>query len=98
MADVYTTTQHKPMLASTLDLIAKGRLKEAGFPMLVGTSAKDKPSNVIVFMLGGTTFVESATVAEFNKGTHGIKAVLGGTCIHNSKSFLQEIAAVGNFR
>lgn len=42
-------------------------------------------------MIGGTTYEESLTVHNLNKQNPGIKIILGGTTIHNSTSFLEEI-------
>ena len=74
-----------------------------------------RPTDIIVFIVGGATYEEALAVAEFNRGgseatttttvgetketaaagvgagTAGIRAYLGGTCIHNSSSFLREI-------
>lgn len=50
-----------------------------------------RPQDIIVFMIGGTTYEESLTVHNLNKQNPGIKIILGGTTIHNSASFLEEI-------
>lgn len=42
-------------------------------------------------MVGGTTYEEAKDIATtFNN--QGIKVILGGTYIHNSKSFLADVA------
>jgi vacuolar protein sorting-associated protein 45 len=51
-----------------------------------------RPTDVIVFMVGGITFEEAATVAEFNKTNSNIRIILGGTHIHNTKSFLSDLS------
>jgi vacuolar protein sorting-associated protein 45 len=86
-------TQHKPVLAETLDALTKGRLKDAAFPFVGGSGASSaKPRDLIVFMLGGTTFEEAAVVADLNAAAAGaVRVVLGGTFMHNSKSFLAEL-------
>lgn len=52
--------------------------------MLCSTSSR--PQDVIVFMVGGTTYEEAKHVARLNSesGTSGSRILLGGTCIHNS--------------
>lgn len=50
-----------------------------------------RPQDIIVFMVGGTTYEESLTVYNLNKQNPGTKIVLGGTTIHNSTSFFEEI-------
>ena len=93
VSNVYT--QHTPLLCETLDLVAKGRLKEAAFPFVAGGGAgREKPQDVIVFIMGGVTFEEAAKISELNAATEttGMRVLLGGTCVHNSKSFLAELA------
>ena len=92
-------TQHQPALFYTLDALAKGKLKDAVFPPLVtgggsvaGAGAV-KPSEVIVFMIGGATYEEATKVAEFNVANPTMKVILGGSCVHNSTSFLGEIGS-----
>jgi len=42
-------------------------------------------------MTGGATFEEAKEVSELNKKLQDLEIVLGGTHIHNSKSFLAEV-------
>jgi Sec1 family len=50
----------------------------------------DRPQDVIIFMIGGTTYEEARTVALFNQdpaaASTGARLLLGGTCVHNSSS------------
>ena len=89
IANVYT--QHQPILSGILDSIAKGKFKDSNFP-LASNSTSSKPSDIFVFMAGGVTYEEAAKVAEFNTANPGMRVVLGGSCIHNSTSFLKEIS------
>ncbi|KAJ1408551.1 Sec1-like protein, partial [Ochromonadaceae sp. CCMP2298] len=61
-------TQHQPVLFHTLDALAKGRIKDATFPPLIpgGGAPTARPSEVVVFMVGGATYEEATKVAEFN--------------------------------
>lgn len=50
------------------------------------------PDEIIVFMAGGVTYEEATKVAEFNKTNPGkVRVILGGSTIHNSTSFLEEL-------
>lgn len=85
-------TQHSPRLEVTLQELIKGRLKEAQYPFVDGGgSTRDKPQDIIVFMVGGATYEEAKLVATVNASVPGIRVVLGGTCVHNSHSFLDEV-------
>jgi len=83
-------TQHTPLLAQTLEQLAKGKLKEAAFPF-VERPYHDKPQDVIVFMVGGCTYAESRVVAQFNENNPTMRVILGGSAVHNSESFLEEM-------
>ncbi|KAM5452079.1 vacuolar protein sorting-associated protein 45 [Microsporum audouinii] len=92
-------TQHSPRLEVTLQNLIKGRLKEPQYPFLEGGGhTRDKPQDIIIFMVGGVTYEEAKMVAQVNASSPGIRVVLGGTCIHNSTTFLDEVEdAVGNW-
>ncbi|RDA89701.1 hypothetical protein CP533_0670 [Ophiocordyceps camponoti-saundersi (nom. inval.)] len=88
-------TQHVPLLESTLQNLIKGRLKEQQYPFVEGTRAtKDKPQEIILFVVGGVTYEEARTVADVNTNTPGVRVALGGTSIHNAKTFLEDVADV----
>ncbi|KAF2024432.1 vacuolar protein sorting-associated protein 45 [Setomelanomma holmii] len=85
-------TQHAPRLETTLQDMIKGRLSQQIYPFVEGGgSTKDKPQDIIVFMVGGTTYEEAKMVAQVNASSPGIRVVLGGTTLHNSTSFLEEV-------
>jgi len=86
-------TQHQPVLYYILDSIAKGKLKDSAFPGLLPSTgpAGAKPNEVFVFMVGGATFEEATKVSEFNAANAPMKVYLGGSCVHNSNSFMSEI-------
>jgi vacuolar protein sorting-associated protein 45 len=90
-------TQHSPRLETTLQNLLKGRLKEIQYPFLEGHT-RDKPQDIIVFMIGGTTYEEAKSVAQINASLPGIRVVLGGTGVQNSTTFLEEVGnAVGSW-
>lgn len=92
-------TQHSPRLESTLQNLIKGRLKELQYPFLEGGGhTRDKPQDIIVFIVGGATYEEAKMVAQVNASSPGVRVVLGSTCIHNSSTFLDEVDdTVGNW-
>ncbi|ORX98635.1 Sec1-like protein [Basidiobolus meristosporus CBS 931.73] len=83
-------TQHTPHMANTIDQLVKGRLKETSYPFVDG-STRDKPQDIIIFMIGGATYEEAKLIAQLNSSIQGVRMVLGGTTIHNSDSFINEI-------
>ncbi|XP_030042826.1 vacuolar protein sorting-associated protein 45 isoform X3 [Microcaecilia unicolor] len=88
-------TQHQPLLQETLDQLIKGKLKENLYPYLGPSTLRDRPQDIIVFIIGGATYEEALTVYNLNRTTPGVRIVLGGTTIHNTKSFLEEVSAAG---
>lgn len=85
-------TQHSPRLESTLQNLIKARLKEQQYPFVEGGgSTRDKPQDIIVFIIGGATFEEAKMVAQVNASSPGVRVVLGATSIHNSTTFLEEV-------
>ncbi|KAI0300333.1 Sec1-like protein [Russula brevipes] len=91
--------QHTPHISETLENLFKGKLKESSHAFLesAGPNAGlQRPQDVIVFIIGGTTYEEARTVALLNQeptsgSTGGTRLLLGGTCVHNSTSFLEMI-------
>ncbi|XP_076221896.1 vacuolar protein sorting 45 isoform X2 [Nomia melanderi] len=84
-------TQHTPLLNETLEDLMKGKLSPQTFPYLGNMVISKRPQEIIVFMVGGTTYEESLAVYNLNKQNPGIKIILGGTNVHNSQSFLEEV-------
>ena len=85
-------TMHSPALEATLQSLIKGKLREAQYPFVDGGgSTRDKPQDIIVFIAGGATYEEAKSVASINASSPGVRIVLGGTTVHNSASFLEEV-------
>lgn len=85
-------TQHSPRLEATLQNLIKARLKEQQYPFVEGGgSTRDKPQDIIVFIIGGTTYEEAKMVAQINASYPGVRVVLGGTSIQNSTTFLEDV-------
>ncbi|KAJ7069672.1 Sec1 family-domain-containing protein [Mycena amicta] len=100
-------TQHRPHLSQTLENLFKGRLKDASYPFVENpgpNATLQRPQDVIIFMVGGTTYEEARTVALFNQDPvvasnggipsgSGTRLLLGGTCVHNSSSYVEMVRA-----
>ena len=85
-------TQHSPRLESILQDLINRRLKDSQFPFVEGGGVtRDKPQDVIVFIVGGATYEEARSVAQINASSPGVRVVLGGTSVHNSTTFLEEV-------
>ncbi|KAJ3901024.1 Sec1 family-domain-containing protein [Lentinula edodes] len=98
-------TQHTPHLSQTLENIFKGRLRDTSYPFLENPGANaslQRPQDIIIFMIGGTTYEEAKTIAQINQqqsaassngglSSAGARLLLGGTCVHNSTSYLEMI-------
>lgn len=93
-------TQHEPLLVEILNKLIKGQLPDASFPSLAtGTSWKvipsgQRPKEIIVFFIGGVTYEEVCSLHKINSSTPDVDIILGGTCVHNSRTFLQEVCSV----
>lgn len=84
-------TQHTPVIKDIVEDMSKGRLKETQFPFLGTVQQRERPQEIILFVIGGITYEESLTVYNLNRQLPGTKIIIGGSMIHNSKSFLDEI-------
>jgi vacuolar protein sorting-associated protein 45 len=49
------------------------------------------PREVIVFVVGGTTFEEAKAVADWNERNPHMRVLLGGSTVLNAKSFLMAL-------
>jgi vacuolar protein sorting-associated protein 45 len=93
--------QHVPLLMETVQSIVKGKLRRDTHPFVPGSIKLNSPgvppenvipSDVIIFMVGGVTYEEGTKVDEFNQANKGrIQVILGGSTVHNSTSFLEEL-------
>lgn len=89
-------TEHKSQVHSIADNLMKGKLEKEMFPFLEQRGAagsKEKISRAMIFVVGGTTFEEARDISELNKTLEGGRGlILGGTSVHNSRSFLADLA------
>ena len=89
-------TQHKSLLHSQLEQLLKGKLKDVAFPFMESkrraVTGREKPNEVIAFMVGGATYEEARDVHALNQQFQSQTVILGGTNMVNSKSFLADVA------
>ena len=84
-------TQHNPKLKETLGDLLKGKLPESEFPYAGSSVLSERPTDVIVFLVGGSTYEEIACVTSLNAANSSARILLGGTSIHNFSSFCQDV-------
>jgi len=85
-------TQHSCVLKEILEEIFKGRPIDQQYPFISSeVPYRRPPAEVIVFIIGGATYEEAFAINQMNQS--GYRVILGGTNIHNSESFLDEVVA-----
>ncbi|KAH0874544.1 LOW QUALITY PROTEIN: hypothetical protein HID58_071906 [Brassica napus] len=93
-------TQHQPLLFQTMESITRGRFvakkkkkkqREITRCGLTFCWRSFSTGTVVIFMVGGTTYEESRSVALQNATTSVIRFILGGTAVLNSKRFLMDL-------
>eukprot|EP00162_Nutomonas_longa_P010809 comp20167_c0_seq1/m.39847 comp20167_c0_seq1/g.39847 ORF comp20167_c0_seq1/g.39847 comp20167_c0_seq1/m.39847 type:complete len:593 (-) comp20167_c0_seq1:164-1942(-) len=91
--------RHTPHVVNIIEQAVSGKLKPTVYPFQDGASLSGRPQDVIVFIVGGATYAEAKAIAALNaqsaagaaKGQAGYRVLLGGTTIHNSKSFIEMV-------
>ncbi|KAG7368025.1 Sec1 family protein [Nitzschia inconspicua] len=92
--------QHVPLVMETIQSVIKGKLRRDTHPFVPGSIKCPPnvppetviPSDIIIFMVGGVTYEEGTKISEFNQANKGkIQVILGGSTVHNSTSFLEEL-------
>lgn len=84
-------TQHQPLLFQTMESIIKGRMRDVDYPFVGNHFQQSRPQEVVIFIVGGTTYEESRSVALQNASNSGIRFILGGSVVLNSKRFLKDL-------
>lgn len=84
-------TQHQPLLFQSMENIIKGRLRDIDYPFIGNHFQQGRPQEVVVFIVGGTTYEEARTVALHNAANSGTRFILGGTVVLNSQRFLKDL-------
>jgi len=88
-------TQHSPLVKDLVEQLIKGKLKEASYPFLGLNNYRERPQEVIIFVVGGITYEETAAIQSINKAYAGnLRILIGGTCVHNFRSFQEEVLAM----
>lgn len=98
-------TQHTPWIKGIIEDLLKGKLKETQYPYFNYSGQRGqipqsdlrsdfRPTEVIVFVLGGVTYEEALAVHNINRAENKLAVVLGGTAIHNMASFIEEVKGV----
>lgn len=54
------------------------------------TSDPGRPQEVVIFVVGGTTYEEARSVALQNSTNSGTRIILGGSAVLNSKRFVTD--------
>mmetsp|Transcript_29069 Transcript_29069/g.25714 ORF Transcript_29069/g.25714 Transcript_29069/m.25714 type:complete len:87 (+) Transcript_29069:1441-1701(+) len=80
-----------------VEQMVKGKLNESEFPFSTQSPRDTKTKDIIIFIIGGATYQEAKEVAEFNNISEEFNVILGGTTIHNSKSFIAESTEVKDY-
>lgn len=84
-------TQHQPLLYNTIESIVKGRLRDIDYPFVGNHYQQGRPQEVVIFIVGGTTYEEARTVALQNGANTGTRIILGGSVVLNSKRFIKDL-------
>ncbi|CAI9754404.1 unnamed protein product [Fraxinus pennsylvanica] len=84
-------TQHQPLVFQTMESIVKGRLRDVDYPYVGNHFQQPRPQEVVIFIIGGTTYEEARSVALQNSTNSGIRFILGGSAVLNSKRFLKDL-------
>ncbi|KAL5966058.1 Vacuolar protein sorting-associated protein 45 [Taenia solium] len=90
-------TQHEPLIVDILRELIQGQLQESSFPTLdcgQGSPSSLPAKKIVVFILGGATYEESLAVHKLMSSTPGLSVILGGTTVHNSESFLNQLRSM----
>lgn len=97
--------QHIPRIEEIISKCVRGKLNDKLYPSLVPNGINnlsnlnqpnlEKSQNIIIFIVGGCTYEEARIINNLNQTNKNLKIVLGGNCIHNTKSFINELTNVG---
>lgn len=88
-------TQHVCAVKEILEEIFKGRTIDQHYPFINDVpNYRRPPKEIVAFIIGGATYEEALAVHQLNQ--IGYRVILGGTTIHNSESFLDEVIAATN--
>lgn len=92
-------TQHEPYIVQLIDQASRGRLPETIFHSTEISQINNRFENIIIFVIGGCTFEESAAVHAVNarRTLQGQpQVVLCSNCVHNTRSFVRQFSQLTN--
>lgn len=88
-------TQHIPSLVAIVETVMRGKLHTSAFPFVDASQGPlyghEKPQDIIVFVVGGSTFEEEHALRKLVEAVPAVNVVLGGTTIQSTKSMLEEL-------
>lgn len=84
---------YEPQLTKLIEDIRKGKLKESEYSFQDERClSSHSPQKCIIFFVGGLTYDEALIIDKINRSPDkNIAMIVGGTSIHNSQSFIEEI-------
>jgi len=89
-------TQHSPYLEKQLNEVMSNSLSQSSYPLVdPGRSKGGAPSDILVFIVGGATYEEAMLVR--NKSKNRTRILLGGSCVHNSRSFMEDVLNASSY-
>lgn len=92
-SNVYT--QHIPPILDIADALIRGRLSSTAYPFVRNdTNQTSRSQEVIIFIVGGSTYKEAQVLRQYNDQVPGVSIVLGGTTVHNSKSIMEDLQTI----
>lgn len=88
-----TLTQFCPSLHDIIGDLRRGnKLKETDFAFVGQRYRDEPPKKIVVYIVGGVTYEEALVVDQFNRlERDSCKIIIGGSSIHNFKSFKDEV-------
>jgi vacuolar protein sorting-associated protein 45 len=91
-------TEHKPKIVDMLEELQKGKMRDYDniYPYFNPNSPRDRPTTVILFIVGGVTYEEAYQVASINAAHKGqFNVIIGGSAIVNQNIFVDELKRRG---
>lgn len=84
--------QHKPFLISIVEQLQKGSLSQQQYPATSPFDFKTPSPKVIVFIVGGATYVEAKELNSMKN------VILGSTTLLSSATFLSGVASLSEMK
>jgi len=99
LMDTIQSASRGKLPASTHPFV-QGSYDTSGLPSHQQSAENLVPEEIIVFIVGGVTYEEGTKISEFNNAANNnnnnagrpkVRVILGGSTVHNSTSFLEEL-------